>query len=414
MSTISHSRLRAFAPTAWLRLPRRTARLRLTLMFSGLFLLSGTCVLVLVYVLVARASPIAVRSSQAVAVMPVPQVAPAGQAAPGPPAPASPQVVRRDPGTQLIRAHVVAQHDADLGRILAMSWLVLVISAIASAVLGWLAAGRVLRPLRAITSTARTISAGTLHERLALAGPDDEFKRLGDTLDDLLARLEASFAAQRRFVAHASHELRTPLTVERTLLQVALADRNATADALRTTCEELLVCGAEHERLLEALLTLASSDGGLERREPLDLSSLAERALEAGRSEIERGRLEVETSLAPAPTAGDPALVERLVANLVDNATSHNTPGGRLEVRTAADGGDALLTVANTGPQIPAEEIDRLFEPFQRLWTGRAADDDGHFGLGLSIVRAIAIAHDATLTARPRSGGGLVVAVRFH
>jgi len=170
---------------------------------------------------------------------------------------------------------------------------VLLISAGAAALLGWVAAGRVLRPVRTITDTARTISAGNLHERLALTGPEDEFKRLGDTLDELLARLEASFEAQRRFVANASHELRTPLTVERTLLQVALADPDATSATLRATCEELLATGQSHERLLESLLTLASSERGLEHREPVDLAEIgvadAGTVVDPGRADAHRG-----------------------------------------------------------------------------------------------------------------------------
>jgi signal transduction histidine kinase len=382
------SPITAFAPAAWLRLPRRTARLRLTLLYSGLFLLSGTCVLALVYVLSAGGPTIDVARA-----FPVPRS------------------VSVDPGAR-VHEQVVAQHTADSGRLLAVSWLALAVTTVASALLGWFAAGRVLRPLRAITDTARTISAGNLHERLALTGPDDEFKRLGDTLDDLLARLEASFDAQRRFVANASHELRTPLTVERTLLQVALADPDATAATLRSTCEELLASGAEHERLLEALLTLASSERGLEHCEPVDLSVLAGRTLRAPRPEIDELGLAVETELAPAPTTGDPALLERLVANLVDNAVSHNVPHGRLAIRTATGAGHALLTVTNTGAPIPAEETARLFEPFHRLSTTRMANGD-HHGLGLSIVRAIASAHHAGLSVRPRPGGGLEVEVRF-
>jgi signal transduction histidine kinase len=423
MSGMSRTRPVRFAPAAWLRLPRRTARLRLTLLYSGLFLLSGTCVLVLVYVLVARTSPLVGHASRGVVVA-VPAPAATGSGAPGTtsqgptvttvaPQP-GPVVRRRNPGADVIRQQTVAQHESDLGRLLAVSWVVLAISAVASALLGWAAAGRVLRPLRSITTTARTISAGNLHERLALSGPEDEFKQLGDTLDDLLARLEASFAAQRRFVANASHELRTPLAVEQTLLQVALADPHASAETLRSTCGELLACGAEHERLLEALLTLASTDSGLEHREPLDLSTLTEHALQSARHEISRHSLQLETSLSPAPATGDPALVGRLLANLIDNAASHNVPGGRIDVRTETDGTDAALTISNTGPPVPPDQIGRLFEPFQRLHGRTSTGGDGHFGLGLSIVRAIALAHDAAVTARPRPGGGLTVTVRFH
>jgi len=295
---------------------------------------------------------------------------------------------------------LVEEHSADLRQLLAVSWLALAVTTVASALLGWFAAGRVLRPLRTITTTARTISAGNLHERLALSGPDDEFKRLGDTLDDLLGRLEASFEAQRRFVANASHEFRTPLTLERTLLQVALADPNATVQSLRSTCEELLASGREHERLLEALLTLASSERGLDHREPLDLSLLTAEIVEVPRPEIEDLGLRVETTLAPALISGDPALIERLVANLIDNAIRYNDVGGSVNVRAGVHDGRAVLSVANTGPVVPLDEIDRLFEPFQRLGANRTATGDGGQGLGLSIVRAITVAHDGEL---PRS-----------
>jgi signal transduction histidine kinase len=307
------------------------------------------------------------------------------------------------------------QHSADQSRLLATSWLALALTTVASAFFGWIAAGRVLRPLRTITTTARTISAGNLHERLALAGPNDEFKQLGDTLDDLLGRLEASFEAQRRFVANASHELRTPLTLERTLLQVALADPDATIDTLRETCEELLAAGRDQERLLEALLTLASSERGLEHREPLDLARVMNHVAAATQPEADRLGVVIEPLLAPAQLSGDRALIERLVANLADNAIRYNRPGGRVEMRTATDAGRALLTVTNTGPAIAPEDVDRLFEPFQRLGADRvtAGDGGGGHGLGLSIARAIATAHDAAITAVPRNEGGLVVTVSF-
>ena len=306
-----------------------------------------------------------------------------------------------------------SQHHADLSHLLQASTIVLVVGTLVSAVLGWFAAGRLLRPLRTITTAARTISATNLHERLALAGPDDEFKQLGDTLDDLLSRLEGSFDAQRRFVANASHELRTPLTFERALLQVALADPDASASSLRATCEELLACGEDQERLLEALLTLASSDGGLERREPLDLSTLANRALLTPRSTVERLSLHIETALAPAPISGDPALLERLIANMIDNAVHHNITGGRIKVETGTNAGHAFLAVANSGPLIAPDEVGRLFEPFQRGATDRTDNNDDHHGLGLSIIRAITTAHDGALTANAQLEGGLAITAAF-
>jgi signal transduction histidine kinase len=387
---------RILVPGRWLRLPRRTARLRLTLLYSGLFMALGTVLIAIIFVLAGSAT---VSASRAVAVVPQ-HVAPAGAAA-----------------ARLTRIPIgIArkQHDADIGRLLEVSWVVLVLTAIGSAVLGWFAAGRVLAPLRSITTTARTISAGSLHQRLAIAGPDDEFKQLGDTLDELLARLEASFESQRRFVANASHELRTPLTVERTLLQVALADPNASAQELRATCEEVLAAGAEQERLLESLLTLASSERGLDRRERLDLATIVGHALLTGEPERKQRSLELTTELTPAPMIGDPALVERLVANLIDNAVHHNAAGGRIEVRTGIDAGDAMLAVKNTGAVIATREIEGLLEPFRRLAGGRTADTDGHHGLGLSIVRAIAVAHGATLELQAPCEGGLLITVRFQ
>ncbi len=405
--------LRALSPRTWVRASRRTARLRLTLLFSGMFLVLGTALILGIYVV---SSSRGLLQSQSVAVS---AVSPAS----------SPQITLKKvrggvqvaaPGAPGAPARVVKTVVPDgnsssrtLG-LFAASWLLLVITAIASAVLGWFLAGRVLRPLRQMTDTARTISAGSLGRRLALTGPDDEFRRLGDTLDDLLARLEASFDAQRRFVANASHELRTPLTVERTLLQVALADPDASETSLRATCEEILACGREHERLLESLLTLASSERGLGHSEPVDLAALAERVLRAPRPDVEEEGLELAARLEPASVAGDPALIERLMANLVDNAVRYNEPGGRVDVRTAAVNGQALVAVSNTGPVVPAQETARLFEPFQRLGADRIATaGDGHHGLGLSIVRAIALAHNATIDVVAQPAGGLSITVSF-
>lgn len=369
--------LRALWP---FRLPARTARLRLTLLYAALFLLLGTAVVAAI-LLLARGNSSSVAT-------------------------ASPASL---PGTAAgVHAGAVQQHSQDVNRLAVVALLALGCAAVGAVVLAWFASGRVLRPLRHMAATAQTISAGNLHERLALRGPDDEIKQLGDTLDELLSRLEASFEAQRRFVANASHELRTPLTVERALLQVALADPNTSAEKLRATCEELLVSGRESERLIEALLTLASSERGLEQREPLDLAALAARALDRRGLQIER------SGLRPAPTSGDPALVERLIANLLDNAMQHNDDRGEVMVRTAQEGGRSLIWVTNSGPVIPVEDIDRLFEPFERLADGRGAAADGHHGLGLSIVRAIALAHGATITADPLAGGGLAVIVSFE
>lgn len=389
-------RKRPGSPSARPRRRMRTARMRLTLLYSGLFLLLGTTTIAIIVVLTGQ-SPLIVHIS-------------------GGPAVSAHAVPRGTPFrvTELVNG-VAAQRTADFARLFTVSWAVLAVTTVGSAVLGWFAAGRVLRPLRSITDTARTISAGNLHERLALTGPQDEFKALGDTLDDLLARLEGSFEAQRRFVANASHELRTPLTLERTLLQVALADPEASVETLRATGQELLELQTEHERMLEALLTLASSERGLERREPIDLPVVVECALRRAGSAIAEKGLELESWLeGPATITGDHALIERLIANLIDNAVDHNLPHGRIEVRTAPDGdGGAMVSVGSMGPPIPPDQVERLFEPFQRLDRTRA-NQNGHHGLGLSIVRAIATAHGAELAAQAIPGGGLKVTVSFR
>jgi signal transduction histidine kinase len=277
---------------------------------------------------------------------------------------------------------------------------------------GWLIAGRLLRPLRTITATARDISASNLNRRLGLDGRDDEFAELGGTLDDLFGRLEASFDSQRHFVANASHELRTPLTAERTLLQVALADPDATAQSLRVACEQVLALGDQQERLIEALLTLATSEGGIEQWEPFDLAAVAWHVVTTRREEAARRGVHLETRLAEAATAGDPRLAESLVANLVDNAVRHNSDGGRAEISTAGAGGKATIRVRNTGAVIPPEQLGRLFQPFGRANGERIRHTDGH-GLGLAIVQAIARAHGATLTPKAQPEGGLDIEVTF-
>ena len=263
-----------------------------------------------------------------------------------------------------------------------------------------------------MNAAAREISATNLHRRLGLEGPQDELTELGQTLDDLFGRLEASFEAQRHFVANASHELRTPLAGLQTLLEVALADPDPDTDTLRSVCQEALALGEHQQRLIQALLTLATSERGVEQWGPFDLAHVTETVLSGRRYEAVRRGIHIESTLAAAPATGDPELIELLVANLIDNALRHNTAGGKIEVATISAAGQATITVSNTGSIIPPSEIDRLFEPFQRAGTHRVAHTDGH-GLGLAIVQAIAYAHDAKITARPRSEGGLDVGVNL-
>jgi signal transduction histidine kinase len=299
-----------------------------------------------------------------------------------------------------------------LHELLTRSEIALAVTAALSVALGWLIAGRVLRPLRTITAAARGISATSLSERLALGGPHDELRELGDTFDALLARLEASFTAQRQFIANASHELRTPLARQRVISQVALADPSATTETLRAAHEQVLASGAQQEQLIEALLTLARGQAGLDEHAPFDLAALTRQVLAARRSEAEDRNLMLHADLRPAAAAGSRRLAERLAANLIDNALRHNVPGGRIDLTTSTRNSRAVLRVANTGTEIPAAAVARLFQPFQRLGTDRTSRGEGT-GLGLSIVQAIADAHGAGITARPQPGGGMLVEVTF-
>jgi signal transduction histidine kinase len=276
----------------------------------------------------------------------------------------------------------------------------------------WVIAGRVLRPLRAIISSAQTMSASSLHQRLGRRGSGDEFSELGETLDGLFGRLEASFESQRHFVANASHELRTPLTAQRTLLQVALADPGASQQTLHATCEQLLTLNDQQERLIDGLLTLASSERGVGEWESFDLAQVTSRVLTRRREEAGRRGIRVDAALTPAPATGDPSLAESLVANLIENALRHNVTDGHVEVATTMADGRATISVRNSGAVIAPGEVERLSRPFQRLGTQRVRHPDGH-GLGLAIVYAIARAHDAALAVRARPDGGLDVEVGF-
>ncbi|HEV3322065.1 MAG TPA: ATP-binding protein [Solirubrobacteraceae bacterium] len=305
-----------------------------------------------------------------------------------------------------------AQRAADSHQLLVNSGIALAIVAVLALLAGWLVAGRMLRPIRTITRTARRISSTSLHERLALDGPQDELKELGDTLDDLFGRLDAAFDAQRQFVANASHELRAPLTRQRALIQVALADPDANLASLRAAHERVLASEQQLEQMIDALLSLTRGQAGLQRREHLDLAAIASKALLARESHAAGRDLDVRATLASAPTTGDPRLVERLIANLLDNAIRHNVPHGHVEITTSTRHQHALLTITNSGPTIPPEEVPRLLQPFQRLHGTRTSHTSGN-GLGLAIVNAIAAAHRATLTAQPRPDGGLAVEVAF-
>src|SRR5581483_2263266 len=396
-----------------MRFPAPTIRLRLTLVYGGLFLVSAAALLAITYVLVNHQYTGAFFISSgrhAVFAQTLLQKGNTVQVLPNPgkvgyAVPIGPKLLA--PTAKLAVAAAQGQSEAALHKLFVDSAFALAVMAVLSLWLGWVIAGRALRPLRTITDTAREISASNLHRRLALRGPDDELKQLGTTVDGLLARLETAFDAQRQFVANASHELRTPLTLERTLLELALSDPNANVDSYRHTCEQLLAVGAQQERLIEALLTLSHSQRGLDSRQPVDLAAITAAAAAAA----DYDDVALDTSIEPAHTMGNPRLVERLVANLVDNAIHHNVPGGTVSLETKTSDGRALLTVANSGPVIPPGELERLFQPFQRLDGARTTASG--FGLGLSIVRAIADAHDASITTEAPAEGGLRVRVSF-
>jgi signal transduction histidine kinase len=407
--------------TAWVRrrLPARTIRFRLTALYGGLFLASGAALLAFTYLLVAHeySSGFFIASGQKGLV--TRKVADPGARAAfiaaraggtfaGGTFPFPPRIVRLGPGPAQILAVAQAQASAADNQLLVDSAIALAIMALISIWLGWLMAGRALRPLRAMSDAARDITATNLHRRLALTGPNDEIKQLGNTFDALLERLETAFDAQRRFTANASHELRTPLTYERTLLEVALADPSADEHTLREACEQALAVGEKQEQLIEALLTLSRSQRGLGQRRAVDLAQLADDALRT----IEQNGVRIEAKLEHAPARGDARLIERLLANLLKNAVQYNLPDGHVDLSTARTNGSAVLTIANTGPLVPPHEVDRLFQPFQRLGAERTKSSDGA-GLGLSIVQAIAQAHDASLHARAQPGGGLHIRVTF-
>jgi signal transduction histidine kinase len=402
--------LARLTPTAWLHAPRPTARLRLTLLYGALFLLSGTVLLAVTYVLAAHATDITVPGPKGASFGYTPsksRVPPRGASMTGS------HVVHLTPaqGGQL-QTEATHLHDIAMHRLLIGSGLTLAAMVVISVALGWLMAGRVLSPVRAINAAARRISASNLHERITVDGPDDEFAELAMTLDDLLERLQVSFDAQRHFVANASHELRTPLTLDRALLERALRKQEQTDAFWRNTCERLLASSQQQHRLIDALLTLARSQAALERLEPCELSEIVDRVLLSPELDTNNTGLQIHTNFALAPVTGDPRLLETLVRNLIDNAIRHNIAGGQVEVSTERRAGHPVLTVINTGPVVPASEVERLLQPFQRADIGRATQSDGS-GLGLSIVLAVATAHSANLTLDPRQEGGLGIEVSF-
>jgi signal transduction histidine kinase len=374
------------------RPPGRTVRLRLTLLYSGLVLLSGVVLVTITFLLLTSRLGAPVRIS-------VPGEPPVPDTAAGKVSVSVPRQLQ-------------AQRLGDLHQFLIQSGIALGITGVLALALGWVIAGRVLRPLRVMTATTRQISEQNLHRRLALPGPRDELTDLGNTIDGLLARLENAFDAQRRFVANASHELRTPLALARVTLQVALADPAVSLDSLRSACLAAIEAGRQQEQLIEALLTLARGQRGPDHWETFDLALVAGDVVRShGRNAAAR-EVTLHSVLSAAPVSGDRRLVQRLVSNLVDNALRYNVPHGQVTVLAGVRARQGTLRVTNTGPIVPADHIDRLLQPFQRLDPDRTGQPDGH-GLGLSIVAAIATAHAAVLDANPGQHGGLDIEVTF-
>jgi signal transduction histidine kinase len=358
---------------------RPTVRLKMTLLYAGVVFVAGALLLSVSYVLVRQNLT-------------------------------NPSNLRNLPADNW-NYNVAAQHEIAqdaLARLRTQYGIALVAMTGLSVLLGWVLAGRMLRPLQRITATAQRVSQDNLDERIGLEGPRDELKELADTFDGMLGRLSGAFASQRRFVANASHELRTPLTVIRTELEVTLADPNATTAELRSMAETVRDATLATERLIQALLTLARSEGGVQRRDPVDLADAARLALAQAGSEAAARDIAMHPTLDPAPVRGDRRLLERLVANLVENAVRHNRDGGMVEMHTSRVAGRSIVEVRNDGDVIPPEALSSLLEPFQRL--DRSARGDG-VGLGLSIVRSVAEAHGGSVELRARPSGGLIVRV---
>ncbi|MEE2039853.1 ATP-binding protein [Nocardiopsis sp. CT-R113] len=390
-----------------------TLRTRLTLVYTGVFLLGGAALLVVNYGLVGasleqRSADFATTVGGVVSLR-VDESSPVDMQPAQPTVPSQGGPAMPASGTALLDV-VDDYRDAVLSDMLLNSVLVLAGITALAALAGWLIAGRPMRRLHRVTETARTLSERDLHSRLALTGPDDEFRELGDTFDGMLARLEGAFESQRRFVANASHELRTPLAVQRAALEVPLAQDRVPED-LRPAFTRVLDSVGRSEELITGLLLLARSDRGLTRTEPVDLAEAARDAVGLLGEAADTEGVELHVDAEPAEVAGDPVLLAHLARNLVDNAVRYNAPGGWVRVRVRTAAGRTVLRVTNTGPEVG--DADVLFEPFHRGDSARLHRERSGSGLGLSIVRSIASAHGATATALPRPGGGLVVTVGF-
>ncbi len=389
-------------PFPWLR---PTIRIRLTLLYGGMFLIAGILLLSIIYLLAAQAintgnqPPFKIVDGENIRVVSAdcPTVNNAKD-------------ISLSTFNAAISECIDGRRHVALDDLLSRSLLALLGLAIIAFAFGYAMAGRVLTPLGRITRTARAVAGSDLSRRIELDGPDDELKELADTLDDMLERLQRAFTAQQRFVGNASHELRTPLAINRTLLEVHLSDPNAPVE-LQQLGKTLLATNERSEQLVEGLLLLARSDNQIVERKPVDLAEVASQAIDQVHGEAEAKGVVIRGEQKPAVVQGNGVLLERIALNLVQNAVRYNIPeGGWVEVTTEVQHGQAVLVVSNTGPVVPAYEIDNLFEPFRRLRTERTGSDKG-VGLGLSIARSVARAHGGHISAQPREGGGLVMRV---
>ena len=388
-------------------LRRPTLRVRLTMMYGATFLGAGIFLVTVMYWLV-RDRLGQPGSAGRVFVRGLDSPGTGGFISGEPPITASP--TPSVDGNTLQKVTVSVQHyfDATMTSLLWRSSIVLAGAAVLAIGLGWLMAGRALRPLAQVTDTARRVSARGLHERIGMQGPDDEIKELADTFDAMLDRLDRAFAGQRRFVGNASHELRTPLAIQRTLLEVSASDPDAGED-VRRLARPLLATNERSERLIDGLLLLAQSEQELHVRQPVDLGGVTADVADAVRPEAAARHVTVRVQTCPATVDGDPVLLEHLVMNLFQNSVRHNVDGGSVNISCRKQTDEVVLTVVNTGAEIADRDVAVLFEPFRR---GRARlDGDRGTGLGLSIVAAVTRAHGGSVQARPRPGGGLAVEV---
>ena len=402
MIRATRTRLRRLAP--------RTVRARLALLYAGWFFAAGAVLLAVTYGLVAHSLPAtATPLPEAKAIF----ACKAASAHPPKPSVVKPYPVQAPADCRAVfaagaRAAAKNQRDRTLNDLLLYSGIGLAFTTVLAGLTGAFMAGRALRPVKAITAAARQASTGQLGGRLRLEGPTDELKELADTFDDMLDRLDAAFAVQRRFIADASHELRTPLAVMRTAVDVTLAKAERTPEQLEAMGARIRRAVDKADTLVEALLTLAMSERELGDVSVVDLATLAEDVLDDATADVAARRLVVETVLTAAPVRGNGILLERLVGNLVDNAVRYNTEGGRIKLTTTASCGTASLVVENSGHPVDEEAAEAMFEPFHRA-AGRTAT--GGVGLGLAIVRSIAERHGGTARADARQDGGLVITV---